>query len=78
MAQSPAQARLAEKEEDEEENLVLKHCFCEQFKEEDPQDAPPLDRDQFRHYVEHGPIQPAQSKIRHGSDLKGRTFQSSW
>ena len=57
---------------------VRKLCGCKQFSEFDPTDEIPIGRDTFKHYVEHGPIQPNQTEIRKTADKTGRIFQSSW
>ena len=56
----------------------MRECYCTQFEGRDPSEPPPEGREEFRHYVKHGPIQPSGSAIRKVSDSRGRSFQASW
>jgi len=53
----------------------LRLCSCREFIDNDPAVKPPSDRDIHRHYVKHGPVQPAEGFVR---NVDGRCFRAEW
>ena len=53
----------------------LRRCTCTQFDNEDPSIKHPSERQIFKHYVSHGPIQPSDGFIRND---EGRSFRAEW
>ena len=55
--------------------MSLRRCTCTQFDNEDPSIKHPSERQIFKHYVNHGPIQPSGGFIRND---EGRSFRAEW